>query len=267
LLFSINNFSNFWPNVNSSGDTTKFSNTYGIFDVSGLINISGSILSSSVSNQVILTGVTLSSIITFDEMRYFNVLHSKNTTTETKTIKKVNVSNIVFPPHSYELLDTFNNEPYILMKMENLKGIYYGPTSGIQNAFAALVQTNTYSRNITSDSLIPQYQDYQSLSQEAFVFDPPLLQLSNAIVTLVDPNDQQFSHIDDLNLIFIEFYPIDSPKFGKMKFYITKYTDETITNYGSEQKKRPAGSHWTDPPAPRKCSGASRQIHCHSFQK
>jgi hypothetical protein len=231
VLFYINNTTGIWTSVDTSYNINKFSNTSGIFTVSGLLTLNG-----SLSNNVLTTYVTISSEVKLDELKYFNILHTKNTTTETKTITKTVTNKTCYESYNYEALDTFNNEPYILMKIDNMKGIYYGPTSGIQNAFAALVQTNKTSRNMDTDSLVPQYQDYQPWSEEAFVFDPPLSQLSNAIVTLVDPNDQQFTRIDDLNVIFIEFYPQESLKFGKMKFYITKYTDETITNYGSEPK-------------------------------
>uniref|UniRef100_A0A6C0I5Q4 Uncharacterized protein n=1 Tax=viral metagenome TaxID=1070528 RepID=A0A6C0I5Q4_9ZZZZ len=145
-------------------------------------------------------------------------------------------------------LNALHTEPYLLMYVENLKGIYYGSTSNIQNAFTALVQQQRRPLDITVPGVLIQFQDYYPWSKEAFEFTPPVAQLSNAVISLADNNGNFLSHTDDLNLIMIRISPDRSDVsngFGTLTFYITRdiaattYPDTSnLTNYFSLNELR-----------------------------
>ena len=129
------------------------------------------------------------------------------------------------------LLNTFHNEPYILMTVENMKGQYYGAAQVVQNAFAALVQQNRTPIDVTNSALLGQYQDYYPWSDEVFKFDPPLAQLSNAKIALSNSIGEPFSHLDELNVLMITVgtasgLNVSSGKgLGTLKFAVTRNQD------------------------------------------
>jgi hypothetical protein len=102
-------------------------------------------------------------------------------------------------------LNTFQAEPYIIMNINDYKGKYYGAGNVIQNAFTALVQKQRTVYNADSNNLLSQYQDYYPWSKEAYEFDTPLGQLSNAAITLSNNAGQAYTHLDDLKITTIIF--------------------------------------------------------------
>ena len=102
-------------------------------------------------------------------------------------------------------LNTFQAEPYIIMNINDYKGKYYGAGNVIQNAFTALVQQQRTVYNADSTNLLSQYQDYYPWSKEAYEFDTPLGQLSNAAISLSNNAGQAYTHLDDLKITTIIF--------------------------------------------------------------
>jgi hypothetical protein len=102
-------------------------------------------------------------------------------------------------------LNTFQAEPYIIMNINDYKGKYYGAGNVIQNAFTALVQQQRTIYNADANKLLSQYQDYYPWSKEAYTFDTPLGQLSNAAISLSNNAGQAYTHLDDLKITTIIF--------------------------------------------------------------
>jgi hypothetical protein len=136
--------------------------------------------------------------------------------------------------NSANLLNTFHAEPYILMNISNLKGEYYGATQVIQNAFTALVQQQRTPLDAGSTGLLSQFQDYYPWSDETFEFDSPLSQLSNITITLANNNGEPFSHLDDLNVVFIGVNNSRAANissglaFGTLRFYVSRDRENTV---------------------------------------
>lgn len=103
------------------------------------------------------------------------------------------------------IFNTFHNDPYILMTIENMKGQYFGAGQVVQNAFTALVQQQRNVIETTGSAILGQFQDYYPWSDESFKFDPPLGFMSNAAIALSNNNGEAFSHLDDLNALIITF--------------------------------------------------------------
>lgn len=121
------------------------------------------------------------------------------------------------------VLNTFHSEPYILMSINNLNGQYYGADPVVHNSFTALVQQQRAALDTTNAAYYAQFQDYYPWSAEAYIFDPPLAQLSNAAMSLSNSAGQAYSHVDDINittLFFGDFAGNSQP--GKISFLITR---------------------------------------------
>ncbi len=136
------------------------------------------------------------------------------------------------------VLNTFHNEPYILMSINNLTGQYYGAGPVIHNSFTALVQQQRTLVDSTNSSVYAQFQDFYPWSGEAYTFDPPLSQLSNAVISLSNSFGQQYTHLDDLNVTTMIFgdkvNPSDGKQLGVISFLITRdRTNATIDIRGS----------------------------------
>lgn len=106
-----------------------------------------------------------------------------------------------FNQFTANMLNTFHTEPYILMSIENMKGQYYGAGQVVQNAFAALVQTTRTTYDANQAIYLGQFQDYYPWSDEAYEFDPPLAQLSNANISLSNSYGEEFNHLDNASVI------------------------------------------------------------------
>jgi len=136
--------------------------------------------------------------------------------------------------------NAFHSDPYLLMYVENLRGIYFGANENVQNAFTALVQKQRNPVDITTPGVLRQFYDFYPWSAEAFQFTPPVAQLSNAVISLADNNGNFLSHVDDLNIIMIQLGSNRSDPvsgFGTLTFYITRdiqltiYPDPGFANY------------------------------------
>lgn len=133
-------------------------------------------------------------------------------------------------------LNTFHSEPYILMSINNLTGQYYGAAPVIHNSFTALVQQQRAALDSTNASYFAQYQDYYPWSDEAFTFNPPLSQMSNAIVSLSNSFGQAYTHIDDLNITTMIFGEGDNPsgsRLGLISFLVTRDRSNPTINIAS----------------------------------
>jgi hypothetical protein len=108
-----------------------------------------------------------------------------------------------FNQFTANMLNTFHTEPYILMSIENMKGQYYGAGQVVQNAFAALVQTTRTTYDANQAIYLGQFQDYYPWSDEAYEFDPPLAQLSNANISLSNSYGEEFNHLDNASVLQI----------------------------------------------------------------
>jgi hypothetical protein len=129
------------------------------------------------------------------------------------------------------VLNTFHSEPYILMSINNLNGQYYGADPVIHNSFTALVQQQRAVLDTTNSSYFAQYQDYYPWSDESYVFNPPLGQLSNAAMSLSNSTGQAYGHLDDINITTLFFGDIaGNSQPGKISFLITRDRTNPVIN-------------------------------------
>jgi hypothetical protein len=103
------------------------------------------------------------------------------------------------------VLDSFYTEPYVVMTIENMKGAYYGANQVIQNAFAAMVQQSRNQYSADARDIIAQYMDFYPWSLESYVFEPPMLRLSNAAIALSNGVGKPFTQLDDIKITSITF--------------------------------------------------------------
>lgn len=129
------------------------------------------------------------------------------------------------------VLNTFHSEPYILMTINNLNGQYYGADPVIHNSFTALVQQQRSVLDTTNSSYYAQYQDYYPWSDESYTFDPPLAQLSNAVMGLSNSTGQSYGHLDDINITTLFFGDISgNSQPGKISFLVTRDRTNPVIN-------------------------------------
>ena len=129
------------------------------------------------------------------------------------------------------VLNTFHSEPYILMTINNLNGQYYGADPVIHNSFTALVQQQRSVLDTTNSSYYAQYQDYYPWSDESYTFNPPLAQLSNAVMGLSNSTGQSYGHLDDINITTLFFGDISgNSQPGKISFLVTRDRTNPVIN-------------------------------------
>lgn len=124
--------------------------------------------------------------------------------------------------------DSFHGKSYAFMNIGNLNGGQYGGAQAVQKAFATLTQMT---RNIyDSSSRFPaQYIDFYPWASEAYTFDPPMRELSNANIQLVDEGGIPYSQVDNLNITAIQV--LNNASLGKIKFYVAT-SSLSATSYG-----------------------------------
>lgn len=133
-------------------------------------------------------------------------------------------------------LNSFTSEPYLLMSINNLTGQYYGAAPVIHNSFTALVQQQRAPIDTTNASYFAQFQDYYPWSDEAYTFNPPLSQMSNAILSLSNGFGQTYTHLDDLNVTTLIFGEGNNPsgaRLGIISFLVTRNRSEPSINISS----------------------------------
>jgi len=130
-------------------------------------------------------------------------------------------ASIVYP-------DSFHGKSYAFMNIGNLNGGQYGGAQAVQRAFATLTQTT---RNIYDPSTIfpSQYIDFYPWAREAYTFDPPMRELSNANLLLVDEDGIPYSQTDTLNITAAQI--LSNTSLGKVKFFVAS-TTVSLTKYG-----------------------------------
>ena len=128
-------------------------------------------------------------------------------------------------PNSYP--DSFHSKSYAFMNIGNLDGAHYGGAQAVQRAFATLTQMN---RNIyeSSGNFPAQYIDYYPWASEAYIFNPPMRELSNANLTLVDDTGNPYSQVDTLNITAMQI--MSGLSLGKVKFFVAN-TTASFTTY------------------------------------
>jgi len=145
-----------------------------------------------------------------------------------------------FNTYTANIQNTFHTEPYILMSIENMKGQYYGAGQVVQNAFAALVQTTRTTYDGNQAIYLGQFQDYYPWADEAYTFDPPLSQLSNANISLSNSYGDPFNHQDDASVFQIGIntqtsLPPNQNSLGVLSFRIYRGTvPQTIDLTGGD---------------------------------
>ena len=123
--------------------------------------------------------------------------------------------------------DSFHSKSYAFMNIGNLDGAHYGGAQAVQRAFATLTQMT---RNIyeSSGNFPAQYIDYYPWASEAYLFNPPMRELSNANLTLVDDIGNPYSQVDNLNITAMQV--MSGLSLGKVKFFIAN-TTASFTTY------------------------------------
>jgi len=124
--------------------------------------------------------------------------------------------------------DSFHGKSYAFMNIGNLNGAQYGGAQAVQRAFATLTQMT---RNVY-DSTTPfpaQYIDFYPWASEAYTFDPPMRELSNANLQLVDEAGLPYSQVDNLNITAMQV--LRDLSLGKIKFYVAN-TTVSSASYG-----------------------------------
>jgi len=124
--------------------------------------------------------------------------------------------------------DSFHAKSYAFMNIGSLNGGQYGGAQAVQRAFATLTQMT---RNIyePSGTFPSQYIDFYPWASEAYTFDPPMRELSNANLLLVDEVGINYSQVDNLNVTAMQIMPGQS--LGKVKFFVAN-TSVSLTSYG-----------------------------------
>ena len=117
--------------------------------------------------------------------------------------------------------DSFQNKAYSFMNIGNLDGAHYGGAQAVQKSFATLAQAT---RNLYDPfTLYPaQYIDHYPWASEAYKFDPPLRELSNANLQLVDEAGMPYSQLDTLNVVGVKV--LGGTNLGKIKFFVSTNT-------------------------------------------
>lgn len=124
--------------------------------------------------------------------------------------------------------DSFHAKSYAFMNIGNLNGGQYGGAQAVQRSFATLTQMT---RNIyDSGVMFPgQYIDFYPWEKEAYTFDPPMRELSNANLLLVDETGAPYSQTDTLNVTAMQI--LNNANLGKIKFYVAN-TSVSFAKYG-----------------------------------
>lgn len=112
--------------------------------------------------------------------------------------------------------DSLHGKSYLLMNIQNMRGQYYGGSYTAQKSFSVLTQ-NTRALYEGSCNLPAQYSDYYPFSNEQYLFDPPLSQLSNADIQIYDSGGIALSQTDNLQVVDMVFQGS-----GKVKFFVTQ---------------------------------------------
>ena len=125
--------------------------------------------------------------------------------------------------------DSFHAKSYAFMNIGTLNGGQYGGAQAVQRSFATLTQMT---RNIyeSSGAFASQYIDFYPWASESYTFDPPMRELSNANLQLVDDVGGAYSQIDNLNITALQI--MSGLSLGKVKFYVAN-TSVSFTAYGN----------------------------------
>ena len=124
--------------------------------------------------------------------------------------------------------DSFHAKSYAFMNIGSLNGGQHGSAQAVQRSFATLTQMN---RNLyePSTTFPAQYTDYYPWASEAYTFDPPMRELSNANLQLVDEVGGAYSQIDSLNVTAMQI--VTGLSLGKVKFYVAN-SSVSYATYG-----------------------------------
>jgi len=121
----------------------------------------------------------------------------------------------------------FHNKPYLLLNIENMRGLQYGGAQEIQKSFTTLVQAHRTIYDLRTPQAA-QWNDYYCWDERVeFKFDPPLSMLSNAALQLVSSIGEPFSHIDNINIVGMQFQT--GSNLGKVKFFISQNPMEYVS--------------------------------------
>jgi hypothetical protein len=112
--------------------------------------------------------------------------------------------------------DSLHGKSYLLMNIQNMRGQYYGGSYTAQKSFSVLTQ-NTRTLYEGDCNFAAQYSDYYPFSNEQYLFDPPLSQLSNADIQICDSGGVALSQVDNLQVVDMVFQPS-----GKVRFFVTQ---------------------------------------------
>jgi hypothetical protein len=123
--------------------------------------------------------------------------------------------------------DSFQDKAYSFMNIGNLDGAHYGGAQAVQKSFATLAQAT---RNLYDPfTLYPsQYIDHYPWASEAYIFNPPMRELSNANLTIVDDVGNPYSQVDTLNITAMQI--MSGLSLGKVKFFVAN-TTASFTTY------------------------------------
>jgi len=127
----------------------------------------------------------------------------------------------VFDGGSIMYPDSMNGKPYILMNIQNMPGQYFGGSYTAQKSFSVLTQ-NMRMPQPGGVAYPSQFTDYYSFSNESYIFDPPMSQLSNANIQLYDSGGTVLSQLDNLQVVDMIVYAT-----GKIQFFVTQNVLQT----------------------------------------
>ena len=124
--------------------------------------------------------------------------------------------------------DSFHTKSYAFMNIGSLNGGQHGGAQAVQRSFATLTQMNRNNYD-SAGAFASQYTDFYPWANEAYTFDPPMRELSNANLQLVDEVGGAYSQTDSLNVTAMQI--MAGLSLGKIKFFVAN-TSVSFTTYG-----------------------------------
>jgi hypothetical protein len=114
--------------------------------------------------------------------------------------------------------DSFHIKSYCFLNIGNIQGGQYGGAQAVQRSFATLAQSGRtlYDPSTRNPA---QHVDLYPWDSEGYTFNPPMHELSNAYLQLVDEVGVPYSQLDNLNVIGMNI--LNGSNFGKVKFFIS----------------------------------------------
>lgn len=194
------------PSAINPGDRIVYFPPYNPADTQGsLIGVDSNVFNDALLGTQFGTQLELSNVTSIRLIRATLPVRKFDTFNPAIFADVSSSANPNFNTNTQNILNTFHTEPYLLLTVDNLTGLYYGAGQVPQNAFAALAQQTRNPIDGNSTIFLSQFQDYYPWAEEAYTFSPPLSQLSNLNLALSNSYGAPFNHLDNAYITSIQF--------------------------------------------------------------